>query len=375
MKWATCLGHQRQPREAMAILDALRPWVLEQGDAEQRYNFEMECGLALDVLSRFTEARQAYARARVLAHERGRPDEVWMSMSNMASTLSREGLMEASVELYEQALRLAADIGDSSSLRLLQEHSGLGARLRDLGRYGRAIELLEPLLARFEAEGMVTDLALARTRLAMTYLFLGQPGRGHTLLAAPLEGMLPRVAAFYRALQADLALQMGGEGLAAAREALAMADDASDVFHRTAHLVAARVLPAEEGEALAASVAHWAANAGRKGLALHAHVRAAACAAAQQAWARATGHADAALALAVDTGPDLLYLPELWCVAARLALQRGRPDEARALVARGLAWRDEQLAAHVPEAFRDSFTHRNPVNRELALLAARLAAA
>jgi hypothetical protein len=43
------------------------------------------------------------------------------------------------------------------------------------------------------------------------------------------------------------------------------------------------------------------------------------------------------------------------------------------VVRRGAQWLQRTAADEVPSEFRDSFLHRNPVNRELLVLATRLA--
>jgi hypothetical protein len=108
------------------------------------------------------------------------------------------------------------------------------------------------------------------------------------------------------------------------------------------------------------------------GVAMSAHVRAASRAADQAAWLRASVHAEAALALSADFGPDNFYLPELWCVAARVALGSGREEAAREHVAVAQGWVRARLEHDVPPAFSESFLRRNRINAELATLAFRL---
>ena len=156
------------------------------------------------------------------------------------------------------------------------------------------------------------------------------------------------------------------------REALALLPSPDDVYHRVAVLFATRWVPPDEGEAQALSLATWASAHERLGLALAAHVRAAACALAQQSPRRAAPHADAALHLATEYRPDSFYLPELWLVAAQASLGMDRADQARAQLVQGNRWVDERLERDVPPSFRESFAHRNPVNRELRVLASRL---
>jgi hypothetical protein len=50
----------------------------------------------------------------------------------------------------------------------------------------------------------------------------------------------------------------------------------------------------------------------------------------------------------------------------------GDSAQATQLLATGRDWLQRTASEFVPEAFRDSFLHRNPVNRELLVLAARV---
>jgi hypothetical protein len=88
--------------------------------------------------------------------------------------------------------------------------------------------------------------------------------------------------------------------------------------------------------------------------------------------ARARRHAAAAWALAGSTQSYVLYPLEPWWHCARVFDALGDADTAAAVCQRALAWIDAALAHEVAPEFRDSFLHRNPVNRDLLALAARL---
>jgi hypothetical protein len=145
-----------------------------------------------------------------------------------------------------------------------------------------------------------------------------------------------------------------------------------DGTHRVVTLFATAIVAAEEGEPLATDLAAWASARERFGLALGAHVRAAACALAQGAPRRALPHVEAALRLAPDYETDSMYRGELWLVAARVYEAAGERAFALRMVTQGCAWVQDTVERHVPREFRDSFLHRNAVNRELFELARRL---
>jgi hypothetical protein len=100
-------------------------------------------------------------------------------------------------------------------------------------------------------------------------------------------------------------------------------------------------------------------------MALAAHVRAAAVALSIGEWRRALPHVEAALRLAPDFEMDSMYRGELWLAAYRAYAAAGDDALARRVLDEGVGWVRGAAQAHVPPEFRESFLHRNPVNREL----------
>jgi hypothetical protein len=66
---------------------------------------------------------------------------------------------------------------------------------------------------------------------------------------------------------------------------------------------------------------------------------------------------------------------ELWLQGARALVAAGDDEHARRVLRAGLDWLQETARDHVPESFRASFLHRNPVNRALQALGSRLSVA
>jgi hypothetical protein len=58
----------------------------------------------------------------------------------------------------------------------------------------------------------------------------------------------------------------------------------------------------------------------------------------------------------------------MWLVAARTFATLGRDAAARKAVAEGRAWVERVHDTQVPDEFRESFLHRNPINSELLAL-------
>ena len=86
--------------------------------------------------------------------------------------------------------------------------------------------------------------------------------------------------------------------------------------------------------------------------------------------AGAQGHARHLAALTGGESSDELYRGEAW-LAAAMALAGSEPQRTAALLRTATNWLRGTAIDHVPEPFRESFLHRNAVNRELLALAAR----
>ncbi len=375
----------RRAGEAVALLEPYAPRVqaraapVQDGErtgehaGEQAWEFWEATALALDYDNRLRDAMPAWAEARAVAQRAGRRDMLWKTMSNTASTQAKMGLVQQAAQAGASARQLALDAGEGASMRVLQMQVTVAHRLRDLGRYDEALPMLEEALAGYEAGGgSHSDKALTEQRLVVLFQQLGQPARAAPLLAGERPGLPRGVAMIRQVHRAELEAQQGRDGLPMMREALQIIANPNDIYHRIASLFATRLVPPDEGEAMAASLAAWAGARERYGVALAGHVRAAACALRLEAPARALPHAEAALHLARTYQPDSFYLPELWLVAAQALHSLGRAADARRAAYDGLAWVRAVHDAHVPGAFQDSFLHRNPVNRELQALAARL---
>ncbi|HEX6706384.1 MAG TPA: AAA family ATPase [Albitalea sp.] len=362
----------RRVDEAVALLEPYAESVQMQPDIAQQWEYWEATALALDYANRLGDAMPAWDAAFAVAQRAGRQDMLWKTMSNRASTTAKMGLVLQAAQDAGQAHRLARGSDETVSMRVLQMQVTLAHRLRDVGRYGEALTLLEEARAGYDTHGASqTDKALVEQRLVVLYQQLGQPARALHLLTAERPGVPPGVAMIRLAHRAELEAQMGRDGLQLMREALQIIPNTDDIFHRITTLFATRLVPADEGEALAASLALWAAARERHGVALAGHVRAAACAVAADAPVRALPHVEAAMHLARRYLPDSFYLPELWLAAARVFAGLGRAPAARQATADGLAWVRNVHDTQVPPEFRDSFLHRNAVNSELLALAAR----
>lgn len=366
---ADALCDLRRAGEALALLEPYAAWARAHAAPEMHFDYWSGMGMALDYADRLREALPAWDNARDVAQRAGRPDLVWRALANASSTQAKMGFVDRAALQVEQACQIAqAEGGDAEaapSVRVQQARVTWAHRLRDLGHYAPALALLEDALATFERTAAGADAAGAEHRLAQLFQQLGQPARAKQLLEPERGGLPPGLAMMRLVHRADLAHQLGRDGLPLLRQALTVIDRPDDVYHRLASLFATRLLPPDEGEAVATSLAAWASARERLGMALAGHVRAAACALALGAPRRARPHVEAALHLGAERRPDSFYLPELWLVAGQVEAALGHAAAAMAHWQTGAGWVQRTAAAHVPPAYRESFLRRNAVNAEL----------
>jgi hypothetical protein len=79
-----------------------------------------------------------------------------------------------------------------------------------------------------------------------------------------------------------------------------------------------------------------------------------------------------ALGLAASYWPDVVYFAEIGQVAHQVLSANGENGDA--VLRDTVDWIQHTTARQVPAEFRDSFMHRNPVNRDLLAAASRLGA-
>ncbi len=362
----------RRVDEALALLEPLGDWSRENLASRPRVDVFVRLGIAFDLANRLGDALGAFEYARKVAAEQGHKDLLATALSNLATTTSKRGHLARAVDFGRQALQLWRE---SESLRgtPLQTQALLAHRLRDLGHYDEAIPMLEEAMAEFRRAGTHHWLFATAHRLALAYSQAGQHARAVRLMAEDPAGQSVKARAMWMAHRAEVARVSGGDAMAPIRAALALlGGEVDDGNNRLVTLMATAIVPPAEGEPMAIAVAAWAAARERFGMAAAAHARAAGCALAQDAIDRAIPQAEAAVRLFSVHEPDNFYRAEIWWVAAQVFQAASRRAEADHMLALGRDWITRIAAGHLPEAFRDGFLHRNPVNRALLSAALRL---
>jgi DNA-binding SARP family transcriptional activator/tetratricopeptide (TPR) repeat protein len=371
MQWCGALTKHYRAEEALVRMRALRPWVDERGTLSHKYEYWNGLALALDFDNRLGESLPAW-QASIDAAEAMDSDLLPQAINNVGYTCAKMGQHERAVDHARRALTLSrsrSDEFDATGLGPIIRFA-LGHHLRNLGRYREAIELMDDATQGFVAGRSPMLLASVNHQMALLWVQLGQAARAQPLVAADVPEQTAVQQAQRLAFRAMVWEAQGRPAVDEIRRALALVPNPDSLAHRMWTLAATTLVEPQEGESLACGLAVWAAARERLGLALAAHGRAARCAWAQESWARAVPHVDEALRLSRDVQPDLYYLPELWLVAAQVYGAAGREEDRLIALRTGCEWVLRVAREHVPDAFRQSFLHRNPVNSQLLQWAA-----
>jgi tetratricopeptide (TPR) repeat protein len=276
------------------------------------------------------------------------------------------------VESYESSESLAQRIG-AEKVPASISRSIFARRLKELGRFAEALALLEDVYDEQRNGAGVAVVAVTEADLAGLYLWFGQPARAMSVLRAPAHDAPPFMQRTYRFATAQIGSWQGRKPLAQLQEALDWANRESGPFYRFAiECELARLLPPDEGAALAL---HSMACSQAIGLELSTWPLKAVAADAL----RRAGRVNEAVELTHQCveyfearPPFVLYPPEYWWIAHQVFAAASEQFAAERALQKAVDWIRRTALPNVPEAFSDSFLHRNPVNRAVFAAAGQL---
>jgi tetratricopeptide (TPR) repeat protein len=378
---ATCAVGDRGA-EALEQLQLSIAWTDAHADDITRGEAHGELAVLYDNLGRLDDALPHHQLCMDLLRSNGELSNLSVACCNLACNRLDAGDLVAadrSLQQGQQVLLAFDDFGGHiGGLQLIR-----ALALCHLSRYGEALNHAEHSIEsmRRYQPGFVPR---AELRLAHCWWHLGQWARVGSILSArvPEAGASLSERVAHARLAWACARESGGDRAAAsaARNALraALAElSALPEGVRPDLSLPLRIDLASELDAAAALHALDATRVaaeriGHAGSALAAHIRAADIAVDHDPQ-RARTEALAALALAAQGRQNTVLLPaELWLHATRALQAAGDTDAAQRVLKEGRCWLHQTAREQVPEPFRESFLHRNPANRALLALAARL---
>jgi len=362
---AVGLAQQGRTDEAAAVLAPFEASVVAEGSVEQRGHYWSDMAYVLNSARRLRRTADALAKAIDCARDQGDLAELAMLTTNLATVHGNLGHVD---QAYEHALRaraLQVELGATGGPigGVIEAHVALyGA---GLGYYGSAVKAYERALEHFRRDGQTTWIAVCSNNMAMTLIDLGQFARARKALDYEAPSVT-HVAARGALLAARIARLLGSSpaaDLQRARDALARGEDY--YIGALLELELAESIDAREALGACDAVADAAERREYGGLVMKAKLLAA------QATLRSGDRASAVARwnelqsfLATLHATDC-YPPRAAAIGRDILLACGYADQAAQLLATAVAWIRETALPQVPDAFRESFLDRNPVNRAL----------
>jgi DNA-binding SARP family transcriptional activator len=367
---AAAASHRGENLRAVKLLRPCLPWILQHAKPEQQQSFFDDFASVLGNADFLEEALTYHQRALDLALQLGKSFEAATVCGNLTAEFKDTGDLQRAFDTLQQARRLVVGFDDVQGLTWQFDLMSL-ALLRDLARYSDALRAGE--LALLSAVQHRSVLSLVHGHLAGLWLNLGQTARAGQALA---EAQRLASAESRRARLAQLQGRMLWNQERPADEAFADALAHAPLTGRTVlqsmiELDHALVLDPGQALVISTEVMQRCADLDYRGVALAARIRCTRFAVAAGQTAQAVHWAEAALADAATLLPDDLYRAELWLNAGLAFQAAGQQQRALTVATAGRDWVMRTAGDHVPPEFRDSFLHRNRVNRELLALAAR----
>lgn len=360
--------HLHGPAAAVEQMEMLAEWARQLPDRDLGHAFGNDFAITLDLADQRRRA-QAWFEASIEYFDRVRDAaDACAARMMLGRSLLLLGEGARACSMLETALRERREMADGAGGQGF-EALYLGRAHVELGRYGDALALLEPLQAQVNDSSAPSLRAGVALALARAWVHLAQPMRAEQALAgvpADASYYLQATAAWVRsmlcrdkpverrhrldeALGHFVSIDLASSRLPIAfdRLALDVDDDARTRFDALFDECVQREMPAVE-------------LLGRMRLVQ---------------WLLARSRADDACAEARTLRDALsrctpigVYPAELHWTCHQAARAAGDDTLAADCLRDALAWVDETTRSQVPPPFHDAFRHRHPVNR--AILAA-----
>ncbi|MEO8806349.1 MAG: AAA family ATPase [Burkholderiaceae bacterium] len=364
--------HTDGAAQSAKTLVALLPWAEAHADESFRNCYLADMAIMLDQSDQRRQAVPLFERAIKFFDQGSDPSNLAAAHTMLGRCLQALGQAHEAAQHGELALRARSVLSEGAGGQGI-EALNLGRSLCELGRYAEVLDLLQPENDRLVIEGVLVPAAAMRLVMARVHFHLAQDARALQLLddmPEPLAFNLRAMLLWTRSLGARSTLErqtLLDQALACFAEndqpsvRLPIALDQVSGLEGEAALQRCQALVDEcvDRELLAAAML------GRVRLLGMRHVRG------------RLGPAHELAASLVDglpgSHPVNVYIPELYVLCRRAAFDAGDLALAQRCLDSAVEWIKTRALPNVPEPFRDSFLHRNAVNRELLALAANQA--
>ena len=365
---AVGLAQAGRSAEALAVIEPYRALIEREASAEQRGQFWADYAYVLNTARRLRDTAHALQQAIDNAQALGDVAELATLTSNLATVRGNLGQVPDALALAHRSLALQEQLGatDGPEGAVVATYVGLYCGM--VGHYSEALQRLDAALACFARDKQVVWVAVASNHKAQILIDLGQYARARQALdydAPPIDHIRARGASIAGRIERAL----GHSGHAQMRLAMQTLTPGADP-HVRMHVM---LDDADGSDALATvqrcdevlqmALALEFAGVAMKARLLRAH--------ALHRAGDTQSAASAMLALMPQleaVQPADLYLGQAWWLAAQVFEASGDGDHALMALAQGAQWVRRVALPQVPDEYRDSFLHRNPINQ--ALLAA-----
>jgi DNA-binding SARP family transcriptional activator len=329
-------------------------------------------GFTFEVCGDLREALAQFERCEAIMVEQDLPVHVADTRSMASISLFQIGRLQEATSQLESGRRMWAEMNGGRA----EPHTSdiyIARYWREAGRFGEALAVLQDSVERAARVADVNLQGWAAGELAGLFVLLGQPARAASLLPLTQASPKPHVRFDGLLAQARSARALGESPHAALEAALALLPLCMRA-QRLGWLLdieRARTMPAEQAAALmranvesAVARQAWFAAAPSQAMWIDALIRA----------GDAPGAAQQAGALVAQLQPGgttparpamTLSAAEYWLILHRAFAAAGERVAASEALAAGVAWVLNVALPNVPDQFRESFMHRNAVNREL----------
>ncbi len=366
-KLAITLAHRGRYEEALALFRTQSEWVDANPHEWNVHVWMCDNAYVLDLADQLESATAAYRRAEALARQHQNWWVVYVALRNVALTSAWIGRLDLAVTTSDEAVHFSGKLGDALVERNPRDAGRRSDLLRRTGRFGDALSLVQEACAVLKHGGSDYWLANCTDQLALLYVDLGQPGRAREMLEPALPPLPPESEISRWITKSRLARAAGREASAAPGAALEAINDPSCPARwlMLGLLERAREVEPESALALCRHVEERARQCGHGGIALHALALAAERAAQSGDVGSAGSFASQALTMSQQLWAVGMPVPEVMLSIYRGFSAAGDTAGASEALARGVQWIRSSALPHVPSEFRDSYLHRNPVNRAL----------